>query len=163
MLSTKEFMLLNCGVGEDSWESLGLREIQPVHPTGISVLNIHQKDWCWSWNSNILITWCEELAHWKRPWCWERLKAGGEGVNRGWYSWMASPTQWAWVWASSGSWWWTGKPGILQCMGLQRVRHDWATIQNWTDDLQTLYIAQGPGIKSPGFSVQFLFDHEQVI
>ena len=51
------------------------------------------KDWCWSWNSNTLVTWCEELAHLKRPWCWERLKAGGEGDDRGWDSWMASPTQ----------------------------------------------------------------------
>ena len=58
--------------------------------------------------------WCEELTHWKRPWCWERLKAGGEGDDRGWDGWMASPTRWTWVWASSGSWWWTGKPGVLQ-------------------------------------------------
>ena len=56
--------------------------------------------------------WCEELTHWKRPWCWERLKAGGEGDDRGWDSWMASLTQWTWVWVSSGSWWWTG---ILVC------------------------------------------------
>ena len=68
----------------------------------------------------------EELIHWKRPWCWERLKAGGEGDDRGWDSWMASLTQWTWVWASSRSWW-TGKPGVLQFMGLQRVVHDWAT------------------------------------
>ena len=71
-----------------------------------------------------LATWCEELTHWKRPWCWERLKAGGEGDDRGWDGWMASPTWWTWVWASFGSWWWTGKPGVLQSMGLQRVRHD---------------------------------------
>ena len=62
------------------------------------------KDWCWSWNSNILATWCEELAHLKRPWCWERLRAGGEGDNRGWDGWMASPTQWTWVWVDSRSW-----------------------------------------------------------
>ena len=55
-----------------------------------------------------------------------KLKAG-EGDDRGWDDWMASPTQWMWVWATSGSWWWTGKPGVLQSMGLQRVRHDWAT------------------------------------
>ena len=66
-----------------------------------------------------LVTWCEELTRWKRPWCWERLKAGGEGDNRGWDGWMASPTQWIWIWASSRSWWWTGKPGVLQSMGLQ--------------------------------------------
>ena len=53
-----------------------------------SVLNIHWKDWCWSWNSNTLATWCEELTHWKRPWCWERLKAEGEGDDRGWDGWI---------------------------------------------------------------------------
>ena len=70
------------------------------------------KDWCWSWNSNILATWCKELFHLKRPWCWERLKAGGEGDDRGWDGWMASPTQWTWVWVNSRSWWWTGRPGV---------------------------------------------------
>ena len=89
-------------------------------------LNIHWKDWCWSWSSNTLATWCEELFHWKRPWCWERLKAGGKGDDRGWDGWMASPTQWTWVWASSRSWWWTGRSGMLQFIGLQRVAHDWA-------------------------------------
>ena len=74
-----------------------------------SVLNIHWKDWCWNWNSNTLATWWEEPTHWKRPWCWERLKAGGEGDDRGWDGWMASPTQWT----NSGSWWWTGGPGVL--------------------------------------------------
>ena len=64
-----------------------------------------------------LTTWCKELTHWKRPWCWERLKARGEGDNREWDCWMASPTRWTWVWASSGNWWWTGKPGTLQSMG----------------------------------------------
>ena len=65
------------------------------------------------------------MTHLKRPWCWERLKAGGEGDNGGWDGWMASLTQWIWVWGSSRSWWWTGKPGVLQSMGLQRVRQDW--------------------------------------
>ena len=64
-----------------------------------------------------LATWCEELTHWKRPWCWERLKVGGEGDDRGWDGWMASPTWWTWVWISFESWWWTGKPGMLQSMG----------------------------------------------
>ena len=72
-----------------------------------------------------LSTWCEELTHLKRPWCWERLKAGGEGDDRGGDGWMASPTQWARVWVNSGGWWWTGRPGVLQSMGSQRVRHDW--------------------------------------
>ena len=67
-----------------------------------SVLNIHWKDWCWSWNSNSLATWCEELTHWKIfPWCWERLRAGGEGDDRGWDVRMASLTQWTWVWINS--------------------------------------------------------------
>ena len=61
-----------------------------------------------------------------RPWCWERLKTG-EGDDRGWDGWMASPTQWTWVWVNSGSWWWTGKPGMLQSMGSQRGGHDWVT------------------------------------
>ena len=84
-----------------------------------------------SWNSNTLATWCEELTHWKRLWCWERLKGGGEGDDRGWNGWMASLTRWTWFWASSGRWWWTGKPGMLQSMGLQKVRHDWVTELNW--------------------------------
>ena len=90
------------------------------------------KDWCWSWNSNTLATWCEELTHWKRPWCWERLRAGGEGDDRGWDGWMASPTQWTWVWVNSRSWWWTGRPGVLWFMGSQRVGHNRATKLNWT-------------------------------
>ena len=92
-----------------------------------SVLGVHWKDWCWSWNSNSLATWCEELTHLKRPWCWEKLRAGGEGDDRGWDGWMASPTRWAWVWENSRSGWWTGRPGMLQFMGSQRVWHDWAT------------------------------------
>ena len=95
----------------------------------MSVLNVHWKDWCWSWNSNPLATWCEELAHLKRPWCWEGLRAGGEGGDRGWDSWMASPTQWIWVLASSGSWWWTGRPGVLQSAGSQTVKHHFVTEQ----------------------------------
>ena len=76
-----------------------------------------------------LATWCKELTHWQRAWCWARLKAGGEGDNRGWDRWMASSTRWTWVWESSGSWWWTGKPGMLLSMGSQRVGHDWMTEQ----------------------------------
>ena len=94
-----------------------------------SALNIHWKDWCWSWSYNTLATWCEELTHLKRPWCWERLKVGGEGDHRGWDVWMASPTRWTRDWVGSGNWWWTGKPGVLQSMGSQRVR--WVTELNW--------------------------------
>ena len=87
--------------------------------------------WCWSWNSSTLATSCEELTHWKRLWCWERLGARGEGDDRGWDGWMASLTRWTWVWVNSGSWWWTGRPGMLRFMGSQRVGHDWATELNW--------------------------------
>ena len=88
----------------------------------ISLEYIHWKDWCWCWNSNTLATWWEELTHWESPWWWEILKVGGEEDDRGWSGWMASPTLWTWIWASSGSWWWTGKPGVLQSRELQRVR-----------------------------------------
>ena len=75
---------------------------------------------------------------WKRPWCWEGLRAGGEGGDRGWSGWMASPTRWAWVWVNSGSWWWTGRPDVLRFMGSQRVGHDWATELNSTERLHPL-------------------------
>ena len=115
------------------WRSpLDCKEIQPVQSKG-------NQSWIFTGRTdaepetlNTLATWCEELTHWKRPWCWERLKAGGEGDDRGWDGWMASPTGWTWVWVSSGSWWWTRKPGVLQSMGSQRVGHDWATELNWT-------------------------------
>ena len=68
-----------------------------------SVLNINWKDWCWSWSSNTLATWWKELTQWKRPWCWEGLKVGGEGDDRGSDGWMTSLTQWTWVWVNSGS------------------------------------------------------------
>ena len=109
---------------------LDCKEIQPVNPKGRSVLGVHWKDWCWSWNSSTLATWYEELTHLKRPWWRERLRAGGEGDNRGWDGWIASPTQWTWIWVNSRSWWWTGRPGVLWFMGSQRVRHDWATELN---------------------------------
>ena len=94
-----------------------------------SVLNVHWKDWCWGWSSKTLATCCEELTHWKRPWCWKRLKAGGEGDDRGWDGWMASSTQWIWVWVNSGSWWWTGRPGVLQSVGSQSLTR----LSNWTE------------------------------
>ena len=81
-------MLLNCGVREDSWESLGLQGNQTSPSSRKSVLNIQWKDWCWSRNSNTLATWCKKLTPWKRPWCWERLKAGGEGEDKGWDGWL---------------------------------------------------------------------------
>ena len=85
-----------------------------------------------------LATSCEELTHWKRPWCWEGLEAGREGDDRGWDGWMASPTRWTLVWVNSGSWWWTGRPGVLRLMGSQRVGHDWATELKWTEVLSKI-------------------------
>ena len=76
---------------------------------------------------------CQELPHWKRLWCWEGLWARGEGDDRGWDGWMASLTRWTWVSVNSGSWWWTGRPGMLRFMGSRRVGHDWATDLIWSD------------------------------
>ena len=98
-----------------------------------------------------LATWCEELTPW-RPWCWERLKSGGEWDNRGWDGWMASPTWWTWVWASSGSWWWTRKPGVLQSMGSQRTGQDWATELNWTDSPFITLNSHSSHFNNPEFS-----------
>ena len=103
----------------------------PTSPSlRISVLGIHWKNWCWSWNSSTMATSCEELTHWKRPWCWEGLGAGGEGDDRGWDGWMALPTWWTWLWVNSRSWWWTGSPGCCDSWG-HRVGHDWTTELNW--------------------------------
>ena len=123
-------MLLNCGVGRLLWvpwtvrrsNQSVLKEISPEYSL---------KDWCWSWNSNTLATWCKELTHWKRSWHWERLKVGGEEDDRGWDGWMASLIQWTWVWASFRGWWWRWKPSVLQSMGSQIVGHNWATELNW--------------------------------
>ena len=123
-------MVLNLVLEKTLESSLDCKEIQPVHPSW-SVLIVHWKDWCWSSNSNTLATWCKELTQLKRPWWWERLKAGGEGDNRGWNGWMASPTQWTWVWVNSRSWWWTRRTRVLQSMGSQRVGHNWVTELNW--------------------------------
>ena len=83
-LSAEELMLSNCGVGEDSWEFLTLQGDQTSQSQRKSTLNNHWKDIYWSWSSNILATWCEEPTHWKRFWCWKRLRAGGEGSGKGW-------------------------------------------------------------------------------
>ena len=127
-LSAKELMLLNCGVREGSWESLGLqrdqtklKEINPEYSLEGLMLKLklqyfgHLKSWLTG-----------------RLWCWEGLGAG-EGDDRGWDGWMASLTQWTRVWVNSRSWWWTGRPGVLQFMGSQRVGHDWATELNRTE------------------------------
>ena len=114
---------------------LDCKEIQPVHPKG-------NQSWIFIGRTDVEaetpILWPLERTRLKRLWCWERLKAGGEGNDRGWDGWMASPTQWRWAWVNSGNWWWMGRPGVLQSMGLQRVRHDWATELNWTPVLESL-------------------------
>ena len=122
-------MLLNCGVGEDSWESLGLQG-DPTSPSkgNQSWIFIGRTDA----KAETPIIWPPDVKNWliwKRPWCWEILKAGGEGDDWGWDGWMASQTWWTWVWVSSRSWRWTGKPGVLQCMGSQS--RTW--LRNWTE------------------------------
>ena len=131
-LSAEELMLLNCGVGETLESPLDCKEIQPVHSKG-------DQSWVFFGRTDAKaetpILWPPHAKSWligKDFWCWEALGAGREGDDRGWDGWMASPTQWTWVWVNSGSWWWTGKPGVLQFMGSQRVGHDWATELNWT-------------------------------
>ena len=103
---------------------------QTVHPKG-------DQSWVFigstDFETEIPILWPPDVKSWliwKDPKCWERLRAGGEGDDRGWDGWMASPTQWTWVWVDSRSWWWTGRPGMLQFMGSQRVGHNWATALN---------------------------------
>ena len=112
---------------------LDFKEIQPVYlKANESWIFIGRADAkaetlvLWPPNAKNWFIW-KDPTHLKRPWCWKRLKVGGEGDDRGWDGWMASLTQWRWVWINSGSWWWTGRPGVLQSMGLQRVEHDWAT------------------------------------
>ena len=112
---------------------LGYKEIQPVHPKG-------NQSWIFTGRTDPIaktpILWLPDAKNqliWKKPWCWERLKAGGEGDDRRWVGWMASPTQWTCIWVCSGSWWLTGRPGVLQFMESQRVRHGWVTELNWTD------------------------------
>ena len=121
--------LSNCGAGEDSWESPELQGDQTSQSYRKSTLNIHWKDWCWCWSSNTLAMWCKEQTHWKRPWCWERLKAEGEEGDRGWDGWISSPIQWTWTWANFRRWWGTGKPGMLQSM---KVSKSHTQLGNWT-------------------------------
>ena len=111
---------------------LDSKEIQLVHPKG-------NQSWVFIGRTDAKvetpILWPPNAKNWliwKKPWCWEILKVGGEGDDRGWDGWMASPTRWTWVGVSSGSWWWTGRPGELQPMGLQRIGHDWENELNMT-------------------------------
>ena len=109
---------------------LDSKEIKPINPKGnqswIFIEKIDAK-------AEAPILWPPDVKSQliRKDWCWKRLKAGGEGDDTRWNGWMASLIWWTWVWASSGSWWWTGKPGVLQSMGSQRVGHYWATELNW--------------------------------
>ena len=98
------------------------------------------------------------MTHWKRPWCWERLKAGIEGEDRGWDDWMASPTRWTWVWASSSSWWWTGRPCMLQSMGSQRVGHNWAT-----ELIRTVILRSQNSYWKPTIQTRWKASHNQTV
>ena len=111
---------------------LDCKQIQPVHLKG-------DQSWCSLERLMLKLKLqyfghlMQMLTHWKRLWCWEGLGAGGEGDDQGWDGWMSSPTRWVWVWVNSGSWLWTGRPGMLQFMGSQRVGHNWATELNWNE------------------------------
>ena len=122
---------------------LDCKEIKPVNPKGNQSWIFFGKtddkaETPMLWPPDVK----SQLIHCKRPFCWERLKAEGEGDGRGWDGWMASPTWWTWVWASSGSWWRSGRLGVLQPMGSQRVGHDWATELNWMKALILLNCSQ---------------------
>ena len=110
---------------------LDCKEIQPVHPKG-------DQSWVFIGRTDaeaetpiLLATSCEELTYWKRPWCWERLRAGGEGDDRGWDGWMASLTQRTWVWVNSRSWWWTGRNACCSPWG--HKDSDMTERLNWTE------------------------------
>ena len=112
---------------------LDCKEVQPVHPKGDQSWMFIERTDVEAETPIFWLPYAEGLTYLKRPWCWERLRAGGEGANGGWDGWMASLTQWTWVWVNSGSWWWRGKSGMRRFMGSQRVGHNWATELNWTD------------------------------
>ena len=117
---------------------LDCKGIQPVHFKG-------GQSWMFFGRSDAKaetpVLWPTHVKSWLigKDWCWEGLGAGGEGDDRGWDGWMASPTWWTWVWVNSGSWWWTGRPGVLRFMGSQRVGYDWATDLNWTEEIYKAY------------------------
>ena len=123
-LSTKELMLLNCGVGEDSWGSLGLQG-DPTSPFWRSTLGFFGSN---DAKAETPVLWPPHVKSWLIG---EDSDAGGEGDDRGWDGGMASLTRCTWVWVNSRSWWWTGRPGVLRFMGLQRIGHDWETELNW--------------------------------
>ena len=127
-------------LGKTLESPLDSKEIQPIYPKG-------DQPWVFfartDAEAETPVLWPPDgwyFGHLKRPWCWERWKAGGEEEGRGWDCWMASLTQWTWVWINARCWWWTGRPGMLQSMGLQIVRQDWVTELNWFWFLNWSYI-----------------------
>ena len=122
-----KLMLLNCGIEEDSWSPLDCNEIKPVNPKG-------NQPWIFigRTDAEAPIFWPPDMKNWL---IWKDPGSGKDWRQEkgmtGWDGWMASLTQWTWVWVRSGSWWWTGRPGVLLSMGFQRVEHDWVTELNW--------------------------------
>ena len=132
-LNCKEIKPVN-PKGNQSWIFIGRTDAEaevPIPWPPDEKSQVIRKDWCWIWNSDTLATWCKELTHWKRSWCWERLKAGGERGDRGWDGWMASPTRWTWVWVNSGSW--CQKGGLGCCDSWSCKESDTTEQLNWTE------------------------------
>ena len=129
-LSAKELIFWSVVLEKTLESPLDCKEIQPVHSKG-------NQSWIFIGSTDsepeTPVLWPPDVKNWLiwKDWCWEWLKVGGDGNNRGWDGWMASLTQWTWVWVRSGSWWWAWRPGVLQSMGSQRVGHNWATELNW--------------------------------
>jgi len=123
----------------DTWRPHESQHARPPCPSptpGVHWDSCPSSQWCHPATS------CEELTHWKRLWCWEGMGAGGEGDDRGWDGWMTSLTRWTWVSVNSGSWWWTGRPGVLRFMRSPSVGHDWVTELNWTDSVLNILHAK---------------------
>ena len=139
-LSVEELMLLNCGVEKTLESPLDSKEIQPVHSEGDQPWDFFGRN---DAKAEAPALWPPHAKSWLigKDWYWEGLGAGGEGDDRAWGGWMASPTRWTWVWVNSRSWWWTGRPGVLRFMGSQRVGRDWVTELNWKDILWCHYVS----------------------
>ena len=124
---------------------LDCKEIQPVHLKGDQPWDFFGRN---DVKAETPVLWPPHVKSWLigKDWSWEGLGAGGEGDDRGWDGWMTSPTWWTRVWVNSGRWWWTGRPGVLRFMGLQRVGHNWVTGLNWTErNLSTVLAVPATG------------------